>query len=165
MITYLLVVLIICFGVVLFFGAPYLPTRRQERLRALELLKLKPGQTLLELGSGDGSLLIAAAKSGLKVVGYELNPILVLVSYLRCFKYRKNIRIIWGNFWRADLSNADGVYVFLLDRFMTKLDAKLTGTNKELKLVSYAFAIPGRKVIKKTGPMSLYHYQPIDKQH
>ncbi len=50
--TFFLVVvliLIFCFGFVVAFGAPYLPTLGKQQQQALELLGLKPGQTMLEL--------------------------------------------------------------------------------------------------------------------
>ena len=65
-------VVVLLFGFVVIFGAPYLPTLSRQTEDALELLDLKTGQTLLELGSGDGRVLLAAAKRNLKAVGYEI---------------------------------------------------------------------------------------------
>jgi DNA modification methylase len=70
-------VLLLAFGGVILRGAPYVPTLDPQARAALELLDLKPGQTLLELGSGDGKILVVAARAGLHVVGIELNPFLV----------------------------------------------------------------------------------------
>ena len=53
---------ILIFGFVVFFGAPYLPTFNKVQNTALDLLDLKPGQTLIELGSGDGRVMREAAK-------------------------------------------------------------------------------------------------------
>src|SRR5437868_4204180 len=105
--------LILLFGFVVFFGAPYLPTLKKSRTSALDLLELEPGQTILELGCGDGALVLAAAERGLKVIAYELNPILVLVSIIRTWKYRKHVRIIWANYWWHMWPRTDGIYVFL----------------------------------------------------
>jgi hypothetical protein len=57
----ILLVFIICFAGVLTVGAPYLPTLKQQVVTALELAQLKPGQSLLELGCGDGKVVLAAA--------------------------------------------------------------------------------------------------------
>ncbi|HEU4984185.1 MAG TPA: class I SAM-dependent methyltransferase, partial [Nitrososphaera sp.] len=65
-------------GFVVFFGPPYLPTLRRNIDAALDLLDLKPGQTMLDLGSGDGRVLVAAAKRGINVVGIELSPVLAV---------------------------------------------------------------------------------------
>ena len=147
------------FGFVLFYGAPYLPTLRRQSEAALDLLDLKKGQTLYELGCGDGRVLKLAARRGLKAVGYELNPLLVAAAWLNTLRYRRRVKVIWGNFWNADLKPADGIYVFLLDRFMEKLDGKLrrdaaAGT----KVASYAFEIPGKKPSKQKAGVFLYKY-------
>ena len=84
-------ILVLAFGGVLLRGAPYVPTLDRQGKIALELLDLKPGQTLLELGSGDGKMLVLAARAGLNVVGIELNPLLVGVSWLRTRRYRIGI--------------------------------------------------------------------------
>lgn len=151
--------LVLLFGFVLMYGAPYLPTRRKETETALDLLNLKKGQTLYELGCGDGRVVKQAAKRGLKVIGYELNPILVVVARLHTLRYRKQVKIVWGNFWRADLIPADAIFVFLIDRFMPKLDKKIKKDAKEgVKLVSYAFKVPGKKAAKSKGGLLLYQY-------
>ncbi len=153
--------LIICFAGVLLFGAPYVPTLKKQQHDALDLLALQPGQTLIELGSGDGRMLRAAAARGIQAVGYELNPILVLVSYLVCFKYRKNISIHWGNFWAKEWPPTDAIYVFLLDKYMNTLDKKVAQQykGKRVKLVSYAFTIPGKKPAKSSQALYLYEYK------
>jgi SAM-dependent methyltransferase len=141
------------------FGAPYVPTLKAQRDQALDLLDLKKGQTLLELGSGDGSLLIDAAERGLKVVGYEFNLILVLISRWRARRVKDRVKIIWGNFWKADLSQADGIFVFQMDYSMKRLEAKILAEKKgKVKLASHAFKISGRKPAAKSGSVILYEF-------
>lgn len=155
----IMAVLVVSFGGVLAFGAPYLPTLTTQIETALVLLDLKPGQTLLELGSGDGKVLVAAARAGLNVVGVELNPFLVIVSRVRTRKYRKQVKIVWGNFWTLELPEFDGVFVFLLDRFMPKLDQKLSNLHKPFNLVSFAFKMPSKKVTIEKNGLFLYQYK------
>lgn len=165
MTIFLLVFLVIAlmFGFVIIFGAPYVPTLKEQRNAALELLNLNPGQKLYDLGCGDGSLLIMAASRGLNVVGYELNPILAAIAWLRTRKYRKQVKIVWGNLWRADISEADGIFVFLLGRFMGRLDNLIKNQckTKPVNLASYAFQIPGKKETVKQSGVFLYSYRPI----
>ncbi|HSH18794.1 MAG TPA: class I SAM-dependent methyltransferase, partial [Candidatus Saccharimonadales bacterium] len=104
--TALLLVLSACFGFVLLRGAPYLPTLRKQVDAALDLADLSPGDTLLELGCGDGKVMIAAAQRGLKVVGYELNPILACIAWLRTRRYGKQVQVVWGDFWTKDWPKA-----------------------------------------------------------
>lgn len=152
--------LVLLFGFVVFFGAPYLPTMSAQTQAALDLVDLKPGQTLLELGSGDGRVMVAAAERGLKVIGYELNPILALYSWLITRKYRGRVKVVWGNFWRRKLPNADGIFTFLLPKYMTKLDNKIVQEfGKSVKLVSFAFKIPDRRIVKERSGVYLYSYE------
>ena len=149
-------VLILVFGGVILRGAPYLPTLDAQAHAALELLDLKPGQTLLELGSGDGKVLVTAARAGLNVVGIELNPLLVVISWLRTRRYRKQVRIIWGDLWRVQWPECDGVFVFLLDKFMPKLDQRMKIVKKPL--ASFAFKVPGRSFDTERSGVFLYRY-------
>jgi len=151
------------FAVVLLKGAPYLPVRRKEQQLALDLLELQPGDTVVDLGSGDGAFLLAAAKAGLVAYGFELNPILCLVSKVRCWKYRRQVHIYWGDFWKVDFpAETKGVYVFLLDRFMERLGKKLERQSqvlrRPLKVVSYTFQIPGRKPQAQKGGLFRYDF-------
>lgn len=151
---------ILIFGFVIAFGAPYLPTLKIQTDQALDLLDLKAGQTLLELGCGDGRVLRAAAARGINGVGYELNPILVLVARLVTWRYRKQIKIVWGNYWQSNWPPTDGIFVFLLDKYMEKLDKKVVQkySGQHVKLVSYTFKIPGKKVTRQLGALYLYDY-------
>ncbi len=160
-----MIFIIICtvvalFGFVLLFGAPYLPTQKREVQTALDMLDLKPGETLLEPGSGDGRVMREAARRGIKVVGYELNPLLVIVSVIVTWRYRHNVTVIWGNYWLKNWPPTDGIFVFLLDKYMSKLDEKIVRSeHKPIKLVSYAFRIPGKKPLRSKRGLFLYHYK------
>ncbi len=153
---------VIVFGSVVFFGAPYLPTLDKQTQEALDMLDLKKGQRLLELGSGDGRVLLAAARRGIYSTGYELNPVLVVVSKVMTWRYRKFISVRWANFWTTEWPEADGIYVFLLQKYMKKLDTKVVqeiGKTGKVRLVAYAFTIPRRKPKKQIGGLSLYEYR------
>lgn len=155
-----LIGLIICFGGVLLFGAPYLPTLKPQVKAALELASLKPGDTLIELGSGDGKVMLAAAQRGIKVVGYELNPLLVLWSRLRTRRYRHNARVIWGDYWQSDWPPHQAIFTFLLPRYMPKLNKKvIQSKHKPVKLVSFAFKVPGRPAEAEKDGVYLYVYR------
>lgn len=155
----LALVVLFCFSFVLLFGAPYLPTLRKGRTTALQLLNLKPGQVLLELGCGDGRLLKEAAKQGIVGVGYELNPLLVVIAKLVTYKYRRQITIKWANYWQAHWPEANGIYVFLLKKYMGKLDQNIEERNiRNIKVLSYGFEIGGKKCVKKQAGFFLYKY-------
>jgi hypothetical protein len=161
MIILILVAIVLLFGLVVFRGAPYLPTMPAQVDIALDLLGLEKGQTLLELGSGDGIVLKKAAQRGLNVIGIELNPLLVIITYIRCWKYRKQVTIIWGDYWRKPWPASDGMYVFLLDKYMKKLDKKVIQYRKDVPypLVSFTFKIPDKHTIRSKNGIHLYLYK------
>ena len=157
---FVIVALILLFGVVVFFGPPYLPTLRNQTNTALDLLDLKPGQTLLELGSGDGRVMRAAAARGLNVIGIELNPLLVLTSILVTWRYRSKVRVHWGSYWQVKWPDADAVFTFMIARQMATLDQRIqTWHKKKLQLASFAFAIPSKKATKEENGIFLYTYE------
>ncbi|HVA10575.1 MAG TPA: methyltransferase domain-containing protein [Candidatus Dormibacteraeota bacterium] len=151
--------LLICFCGVVLVGAPYVPTLKPQVTAALELADLKPGQTLLELGCGDGKVLIAAAQQGIRAVGYELNPILALIAWLRTRRYGSLVHVIWGNFWQRPWPPAEAIFVFLLPKYMPKLHKKcMQYTYRPIKLVSFAFEVPDKKPMRQKAGVYLYAY-------
>jgi SAM-dependent methyltransferase len=154
------IVVIFLFAGVVAFGAPYLPTLSNRVNDAIELLDLRPGQTMLELGSGDGRLLRAAAKKGIYSIGYELNPVLVIYAKIASLRYGKLVRVRWANYWTVDWPPADGMYVFLLNPYMSKLHKKVVqySKGKQFRLVSFAFKIQEKKASKDKDSMFLYIY-------
>ena len=158
--VWLVVGLLLCFAFVVFFGAPFLPTLRPQIKAALDLLDLQPGQTMLELGCGDGRVLIAAAKRGINSVGYELNPVLALIAWLRTRRYRRRVRVVWGNYWLKDWPPADGIFAFLLTRYMSKLHKKVMQyPSRPIKIASFAFTIPDMQPTKVDQGVYLYQYK------
>lgn len=156
----LLFIFVMLFGFVVFFGAPYLPTLGRQQETALDLLMLKPGQTLLELGCGDGKVLIAAAKRGITAIGYEINPLLALLAWLRTRRYGGLVQVRLGNFWVMKWPATDGIFVFLLDKYMDRLHTKIIQEypGKKIKLVSFAFEIPAKKPSVVRDGLFLYRY-------
>lgn len=156
----LLVLLVIIFGLFALgavLGAPYVPILRKSGNDLLDMVDLKKGATIIDLGSGDGAFALQAAERGYQVIGYEINPILVMVARIRTFKYRKQVAIYLRDFWRVELPEADAIYVFLIDRYMQKLGDKLKAELKRPTLVvSHVFRIPGLKPIKENQNTTVY---------
>lgn len=152
--------IVLAFAGVVFLGAPYLPTLRQQGEAALDLLELQPGQTLLELGCGDGKILIAAAERGWQAVGIEINPILALVAWARTRRFGGRVRVRLGNFWHMRWPKSDGIFVFLVPHFMGDLDAKMRDYGG--RLVSVAFTVPDTAAIRTKNGVYLYDYKKTD---
>lgn len=163
MILLTLFFIVLFFAMVVLFGAPYLPTHKRQVETALDLLEVKKDMVVVDLGAGDGVFMKAAARRGAIVHGYELNPILCAIAWLRCLRYRKQTHIHMRNYWRTPLpKDTDAVFVFLLARFMRKLDKKLetevVRQKRPLRLASYTFAIPGRQALEVKEGVFLYEY-------
>lgn len=147
-----------CFGIGAFIGAPYLPIRRPDVEAALDLAEVTAGQTVVDLGSGDGRLLKAAARRGARAIGYEINPLLWLWSLAATWRYRTLVTVHLGDLWGAAVAPADVVYVFMITRYLPRLDRKLaTELKRPTKVVSYVYELP-RKPVKRTYNTQLYRY-------
>ena len=104
-------------------------------------------------------LLRAAAARGIKCIGYEINPYLVLISRLVCWRYRHLVTIRTADFWRIKLPPADAIYIFALDRYMPRLNDKfLAEITRPTKVVSYIFAMPERQPVHQTSNTYVYEY-------
>jgi 16S rRNA A1518/A1519 N6-dimethyltransferase RsmA/KsgA/DIM1 with predicted DNA glycosylase/AP lyase activity len=119
---------------------------------------LRKGSQVIDLGSGDGRVILEAAKNDFTAVGYELNPLLAVIAKYRLRKYPKAECKI-GDYWLADVSRARLVFIFSAQPYMKRLSQKL---NNELKpgaqVVSYGFSLPGRKITKKVGAANVYQF-------
>jgi 16S rRNA A1518/A1519 N6-dimethyltransferase RsmA/KsgA/DIM1 with predicted DNA glycosylase/AP lyase activity len=154
---WLLIVISGLFALGAVLGAPYVPTLTKSGNDLLDMADLKPGATIIDLGSGDGAFALQAARRGFNVIGYEINPILVLVARLRTRKYRKLVTIYLRDFWRIELPEVDAIYVFLIERYMKKLSDKLhQEIKKPTTVVSHVFKIPGKKPLKENQNTSVY---------
>lgn len=134
--------MVLLFG---FWGAIYVPTGKGTVKKILSLAKVKPGERAVDLGSGDGRLVIALAQAGAEAHGYEINPLLVFLA-------RRNIRkaglsgkafIYWKSFWKEDFSKFDVVVVFGIAHIMKRLEEKLKKEIKaDARVVSNGFPLP-----------------------
>ncbi|QQR53234.1 hypothetical protein IPG36_04085 [bacterium] len=156
---FIILALVASFGLGAWLGAPYLPILASDRRQLLALANLKPGQTIIDLGSGDGRLLFAAAKQGIRGIGYEINPLLVIISRIVCWRYRTLVTIHLANFWQIKLPPADAIYVFLIARYMPKLEQKLRrDITQPTLVVSYVFALPESKPIRQNATSAVYQF-------
>src|SRR6266700_2618103 len=102
-------VLVLAAGILFLFaltvcvGPPYVPTPRGKIAVALDLLRFPEGATVVDLGSGDGTFLLAAVHRGLVAYGYEMNPLLWGLSKLRCRRFGGQVNIVLCDFWSTPL--------------------------------------------------------------
>lgn len=133
-------------------GGPFVPSTPKTVESMIKNAHIKPGDTIYDMGSGDGRLLFAAAALGAKAVGIEINPYLVVYTNIRAFfsPYRGKISAHWQDMWKTNLRPAHIVFVYLVPWRMEEFAAKLT---RELKpgsiVVSNSFIFPDWKEIRR----------------
>lgn len=143
-------------------GAPFVPSTDKTARTMIDLAHTKTGQTVIDLGSGDGRLLQLAAAQGAKAVGIEMNPYLVIFSKIRALlsPYRNKITVRWRNLWKTNLSQADVIFIYLLPWRMDTLAKKL---KKECKpgtlVVSNSFLFPHWKILRQDSTNHVYVYK------
>ena len=110
------------------YGVPWVPTREKRIRKALKLAKLQPGETLYDLGAGDGRVLLMASKEfGAQAVGIEIGPVQCALGWLTILLSgsRHEARMRCGNFYRAEVAEADVVFVYLTSAQTSRLQKKL----------------------------------------
>ena len=113
-------------------GAPFVPTGRKTAQLMLDLGKVGNGVKLIDIGSGDGRIVIAAAQRGALAHGIEINPWLVWYARWRArwLGVHKNATFSVGNLWSCDLSSYQVVTVYGLGTIMVRLGKKIKKTIK-----------------------------------
>jgi protein-L-isoaspartate O-methyltransferase len=129
---------------------PAIPTPQSIVDRMLEAGRIKPGDVVYDLGSGDGRIVIAAAqKYGVRAVGVEIMPDLCRKARERVQSegLSERVRIIEGSALRVDLSPADVITMFFMtdsnERLRPALERQL---HQGSRVVSYQFPVRGWKV-------------------
>jgi hypothetical protein len=157
---------VIFFGFAVFFGAPYVPSKKKYIRRAFEqLYPLGPRDVLVDIGSGDGVVLRTASEKGARAVGYEINPLLVLISrVLSAGDGRVSVRL--ANFWHAELPTKTTVaYIFSVSRdgnkLMRKMQAEADRLKKPLSLMCYGSPLKGVSAEKAFEAYHLYKFHPL----
>ncbi len=155
----ILLVFNIYFGRSLFMGAPYAVSTTNKIRKMIKLLGIKSGEKVVDLGSGDGRIVIALAQAGAQACGYEINPFL---SFLAKRKIRKagltgQAEIRQKSYWQDSLAEFDKVVLFGVPYIMSRLGKKL---KKELKpgtiVVSNKFKFPHWQPIKQEDNIFIY---------
>ncbi len=133
--------------------APYLPTPASIVTQMLEAGNLKAGETMFDLGSGDGRIVIAAAqKFKANAIGVELDDALVAKSTQKIAELglEKSARIIQGDLMKQDYSSADLITVYLLPEANKKVTQLLElQLKKGARVVSHDFLMGSWKVTKE----------------
>jgi hypothetical protein len=119
----------------------WVPTPDALVQRMLEMAKVTPKDYLVDLGSGDGRTVIAAAKRGIKALGIEYNPDMVALSIKNAEleKVADRAKFIQGDVFATDFSQATVVTMYLLSSLNLKLRPTLLNMKPGTRVVSHAF--------------------------
>lgn len=125
-------------------SVPYVPTPQEVVERMLEIAKVGSGDYLIDLGSGDGRIVITAAKKfGARGFGVDLNPVRIAESNENAKKAGVTDRVsfVQRNLFDADLSDATVITMYLLPRVNLELRPKLLSLKPGTRLVSHDFSM------------------------
>lgn len=128
------------------YGLPPVPTNPNRIRKALQLVNLQPHEIIYDLGAGDGRvLLIAAREFNAQAIGIEVGPVQCVLIYLRAAAsgFGNQIQIKWANYLKADLSQADVVFLYATSKEVLKLSKHLEKQMKPgSRLVSISAGFP-----------------------
>ena len=147
----------------LLIGAQWVPTPQNVVKKMLSFAGVGPDDTLFDLGSGDGRIiLMAALEFDAHAVGIEADPLRLLYTRIRIklMHLEDRVDVIGGNFFKKDLSAASVVTVFQIPEINNKLKEKL---QKQLcpgsRVISYKFIFDGWEPVKVDESTKLFLYE------
>ncbi len=137
-------------------AAPYVPTAPSVVERMLEIAKVGPDDYVIDLGSGDGRIVITAArKHGARGFGIEIDPQLVAQANANARSAGVSDRVSFreGDLFATDLSEATVITIYLLKRATMKLRSALAELKPGTRIVSNAASM---------GDWSPDHFEILD---
>ncbi|MBI4476575.1 MAG: methyltransferase domain-containing protein [Acidobacteria bacterium] len=113
--------------------------------KMLDLAKVTPDDFVIDLGSGDGRMVIAAARRGARALGVEFNPDMVQLSRQLAAEagVGEKATFVEGDMFEADISKATVLALFLLPDNLARLEPKFRALKPGTRIVVNTFGIPG----------------------
>jgi SAM-dependent methyltransferase len=121
----------------------WLPSEQALVDRMLNLAKVTPDDYVIDLGSGDGRIVIAAARLGARALGIEYNPQLVQVSKQNALRagVADRARFVQGDIFESDFSAATVLTLFLLPELNVRLMPQILALKPGTRIVSNSFGM------------------------
>ena len=171
----ILFVIIIIFSFPQFSPVPYFPSNGKDISLILNTLAIRDCQTIIDLGAGDGIVILKAAerafqnKLDTQFIAVEINPILLLILHIRRLLHsnRKNIRIVNADMFTIHYSQITNderrttFYIYISPWFIEKTISNITRQIKRFDLVSYFYQVKylsNYKEEAKEGVHKIYRY-------
>ncbi len=119
----------------------WVPTPESVVNRMLDLAKVTPQDFLVDLGSGDGRTVIAAAKRGVRAMGVEYNPDMVTISNREAARagVTDKVKFVNGDIFATDFSQATVLTMYLLPSLNVRLRPTVLDMKPGTRVVSHAF--------------------------
>jgi SAM-dependent methyltransferase len=121
----------------------WVPTEQALVEMMLDMAKVTPQDYVIDLGSGDGRTVIAAAKRGARALGIEYNPDMIALSKRNAARegLADRAQFIKGDLFESDFSGATVVTMFLLTEINLKLRPKILGLKPGTRILSNTFGM------------------------
>lgn len=164
-----LIAVIMCEGLLILFGfyliwswitqTPFYPSKTKPLNDLAKELNLKGDVNFIDIGSGDGRIVIWGAKQGFKADGIEFNPFLTLYSRLMIILkgVRNRAKIFNKDFKNHDFSKYNFAYLYIFSEHMDSVSAKLFGEMKPGSvIVTNTFKFKDKTPDKTIGRYYIY---------
>src|SRR5512136_1545709 len=121
----------------------WVPTPEELIAAMLDMARLTPKDYLVDLGSGDGRIVIAAAKRGVRAMGVEFNPDMVELSRQNAEKagVSEKASFVQGDIFEKDFSQATVLTMYLLPDLNLRLRPKILEMKPGTRVVTHAFTM------------------------
>jgi precorrin-6B methylase 2 len=121
----------------------WVPTPDTMVAKMLDMAKVTPKDFVMDLGSGDGRTVIAAAKRGARATGIEYNPDMVELSKRNAEKegVADKVQFVKADLFETDFSKATVITMFLLPDINLKLRPKILNLRPGTRIVSNSFTM------------------------
>lgn len=146
------------------WGAGFEPTPRRSVEKMLELLAPRQGETLYDLGSGIGTIVLCAAERyPIRCVGLELEPLRYAISLVRAWlrkgRLKGQVTFLRRNIFRVPLNKADMVTLFLTAGTHKRLEKKLLNELRQgARVATYYHPMPGWRASGYSPEHRVYLY-------
>jgi SAM-dependent methyltransferase len=123
----------------------WVPTPPALVEKMMDMAQVRPDDFVVDLGSGDGRNIIAAAKRGANALGVEYNPDMVQLSerLAKAAGVSDKAKFVQGDMFTADFSKASVAAIFLLPSNMLQLRSKFFALAPGSRIVSNTFRFEG----------------------
>jgi len=172
----LFLVIVIIFAFPRFSPIPYFPSNPKDMPMIVEALGLRNGQTVIDLGAGDGIVIFKSASKAYhealdtKFIAVEINPVLLLILGIRKLLHPngRNIRIVRADMFTLDYRKLLGpksqsdvtLYLYISPWLIEKTIGNARKHMKKFNIVSYFYEVPGiRPAERKNGIHKLFRYR------